>query len=509
MFIPAKSTLFAFGSVFAITAGALAGGSIVKHESTDYQSVADSPLFNPGCDRVGVEFYLENFEDGLLNTPNIATPGEPFSVASPGANTDSVDNNGRSLFASAATITLTFVDVEGQLPTRAGVVISDTAITANAPFTFFVMSGEGEPGIFNVNIGDNSPVASTGDDRFVGFSCPDGIAYIQISAPIANFELDHLQYERVSASPLAATTRGDGDGSGTGDVYFHVPGGAVTAWYLADLNQSPLEIEDVMSSSWTIQGFGDVDGDCDDDIIWRNSSSSSKVQVWTMEQGVVIDKTNISTNLPSTWAITGIGDFDGNGTADIFMERDSTKSMQIWFLNGDSIASTAAVTSPNFDPSLFSVHSVGDINLDGMADIVWRKTSSGDLRYFKMSGATVLKNGMIQAGLNTDWVAMGGGDLNGDGTLDLGWRSAANGNVLLALVGTDFKVSTSAQLSLASGFTFVGFPDVNGDGMADVVWRKTSDGKIVRWKMNGLTVLNSATIGTGPTTSGLKTHAEK
>jgi FG-GAP-like repeat len=200
---------------------------------------------------------------------------------------------------------------------------------------------------------------------------------------------------------------------------------------------------------------------------------------------------------------------DGDGMADLFLEQDSGKKMKIWFMNGDSIDASVNVTSPGFDCSLYTLGASGDVDGDGKADIIWRKNSNGDLRYFRMNGATVVTNGLIQAQLATTWVGMGGGDLNGDGTLDLGFRSSANGNVLLALVNSNFTVTQSAQLSLASGFTFIGFPDVNGDGRSDLIWRKDSDGKIVRWKMNGLAVQSSTTIGTGPNTANVKTHAER
>jgi hypothetical protein len=478
-------------------------------EVPSYQGIRDSSLFDAGCDRPNVEYYFENFEDGELNTPFITIAGQAWSVAPPSGETDSVDTNGYSLLAESATLTVQFGLQSGGYPTKVGFTITDTNGVADAGFIVFITLADNSPTFFNVVAGDATTASTAADDHFVGLQASIGIKSVQISAPTGEYELDHLQYSRMTTGAIALPTRGDADGSGTGDIFFHVPGGPVTAWYLNDLVEDPEVIHNTLSSAWTLAGFGDFDGDCDDDILWRNSASSSKVQIWTMEGGEVVDKTNISTNLASSWAISGVGDFDGDGKADIFLEQDSGKKMKIWFMDGDSIDSSVNVTSPNFDPSLFKVHSVGDINLDGFADIVWRKTSNGDLRYFKMAGATVVKNGMIQAAVDPAWAGVGGGDLNGDGTLDLVFRSDTTGNVLLALVGTDYKVGNSAQLSLASGFTFIGLPDVNGDGKADIVWRKNSDGKIVRWKMNGLQVLNSATIGTGPTTSGVKTHAEK
>lgn len=510
MSITAKLTLLAIGSAFTMTAGALAGGTIVKHEAASYQSIADSPLFSAGCDRPGVEFYLETFEDGLLNVPGVDEPNEPGFIATPGANTDSVEAGGRSLVASAATMTFTFEVQNGSLPTRAGFAITDTATTANAPFTFFVMSGDGEPGIFNVNIGNASPVATKADDKFVGFSCPDGIAFIQVSAPITNFEIDHLQYSRVPAAGTALSSRGDMDGSGTGDIIFHQPGGPVTAWYLNDLVEDPEIVATGVAATWIFQGFGDLDGDCDDDMIWRSTLTPSKVRGWIMENGQVVSMLNIVTGLGQSWKITAINDFDGNGTADLFMQQDGSNSMRLWFMDGVTITSAWTVASPGgFQCSQHTVISSGDVDGDGKADILWRSKANGTVSAFKMNGAVVAAWNTVQVNLTTTWTNMGGGDLDGDGDLDLTFRSASNGNVLFMLLNPNFTVATTAQVSLASGFTFVGFPDVNGDGAADLVWRKDSDGKIVRWLMNGIFVLNSQTVGTGPTTSGVLTHGER
>ena len=517
MLASAKLLSLSFGAALAIAAAAVAGGPgqqqgpISAYGPSSYLQKGDGPFFPGGCARPGVEYYLEDFEDGDLDTPGLIIPAGQRDILAPGPNTDSIDPNGLSMrasVASAGAVTLVFDDTAlNGYPEQVGFVITDTNGAENTTFTVFVIDGDNNNASFNFsNIGDNSAANSADDDVFIGVSSANGIAQVQILSPAQLWEIDHIQYTRDATYSLP--TRGDTDGSGTGDILFHQPGAALTAWFLNDVVEDPTELDDVLSASWTVQGFGDFDGDCDDDILFRNNTNPSKVQLWRMENGAVTAKNNISTSLGTSWKISGIADFDGDGNADILLEQDSGKKLKIWFMDGISIVSNVTVNTGSFDVSLYTVATCGDVDGDGKADIIWRKNSNGDLRYFRMAGSTILQSGLI-ATLSTTWVSVGGGDLNGDGILDLGFRSSANGNVLLGLLDNTFHIATETQLSLAAGFSFIGFPDVNGDGKADLVWRKDSTGAIVRWKMNGLTVTSSKTVGAGPNTAGVKTYAER
>jgi len=163
-----------------------------------YESFSDSPFSGQPF----TWFYLEDFEDGFLNTPGVtASTGV---VAGPGAEIDSVDgggNNGHSFFSEsgAAGITFTFnaAALGGHLPTAAGIVWTD-----------------GDPGSFgrefqafdenNVQIGStlfnlNDGWFFEGDGNpehfiFFGVTNPGGISSIFIANGAGGIEVDHLQY---------------------------------------------------------------------------------------------------------------------------------------------------------------------------------------------------------------------------------------------------------------------------------------------------------------------------
>lgn len=175
---------------------------------TAYLSSADSP-FSPFTGFT--YFYLENFEDGLLNTPGvIASAGAPFG---PTGITDSVDaddgtidgsgTGGNSFFSGsgAAGISFTFsATVLGALPNAAGIVWTDGAGTTS--FEAFDAANVSLGSIGPVAIADGSISGTTAEDRFFGITGSAGISRIFISNTGGGIEVDHLQYG-LRASPTS------------------------------------------------------------------------------------------------------------------------------------------------------------------------------------------------------------------------------------------------------------------------------------------------------------------
>src|SRR5262245_59247501 len=160
---------------------------------TPYLSFADSP-FNGGSFS---SFFLEDFEDGALNTPGV-TASAGWSVLGPGAFTDSVDGDdgaidgagtrGHSFFSNGTQSSLTFnaAALGGALPAAAGIVWTDVGdVTSGAPgfgsVSFSATDGLGNPlgSIGTFTLGDGSALGSapggTAEDRFFGVTNAGGI----------------------------------------------------------------------------------------------------------------------------------------------------------------------------------------------------------------------------------------------------------------------------------------------------------------------------------------------
>jgi hypothetical protein len=206
---------------------------------TPYLSAADSPF---PVDGSNANFYLEDFEDGELNTPGIRqrdlfSPifGGAFlgRVLGPSANTDSVDADdgavdgfgglGHSFRSGVDLITLT--DPPGH---NIQVVFDfDDLVLGYFPNTFGFVWTDGYPDSFNqiqvigpsgqvvdtpvVQLGDLNRDGATIEDRFMGIVVDGGIKSVRILSGYHSqselwdyIEIDHVQYGLTVPEPSGA-----------------------------------------------------------------------------------------------------------------------------------------------------------------------------------------------------------------------------------------------------------------------------------------------------------------
>ena len=137
-------------------------------------------------------------------------------------------------------------------------------------------------------------------------------------------------------------------------------------------------------------------------------------------------------------------DFDGDGRADILWRNISTGENYIWLMNGLSTASQGSV---NFvDPaSGWQVQGIGDFDGDGKADILWRNTSTGENYIYLMNGLTIARPGSINSLSDQAWQVQGIGDFDGDGKADILWRNISTGENYIWLMN---GLSTASQGSV-------------------------------------------------------------
>lgn len=300
------------------------------------------------------------------------------------------------------------------------------------------------------------------------------------------------------------------------------------------------------SSGFSVSGAGDVNGDGLADLI----VGAPGVDVGAVDAGesyVVFGKADngnvaladigtggfhivgITTGDLSGTSVSGAGDVNGDGLTDLIIgarratgnSGDAGESYVVFGKNDNATIDLGNLLGSGFridgmeaqDHSGYSVSGAGDVNGDGLADliigapgadtansdagksyVVFGKADSSTVSLDNLgTGGFLLVGG--DAGQRSGSSVSGGGDVNGDGLADLivgALFASSNGNSKAGESCVVFGKSNSTEVDLAalgaggfciygieaydiSGRSVAGAGDVNGDGLADLIVGAPSD----------------------------------
>ena len=222
---------------------------------------------------------------------------------------------------------------------------------------------------------------------------------------------------------------GDFNGDGRVDILWRNDNGNMTDWLgLANggFQDNAANAFTNVPTNWVVAGTGDFNGDGHADILWRNTTTGDMTDWLGLSNGGFHDNAaNGFTNVPLGWQVAGTGDFNGDGIDDILWRNTSTGVITDWLgLPNGGFQDNAANGSTSV-PLTWQVAGVGDFNGDGRADILWRNSSTG-----AVTDWLGLSNGGFQdnaanafTNVPTSWHVAAIGDYNGDANDDILWRN--------------------------------------------------------------------------------------
>jgi FG-GAP-like repeat len=209
---------------------------------------------------------------------------------------------------------------------------------------------------------------------------------------------------------------------------------------------------------------------------------------------------------------------------EIFLRDYSTSADSALFYinNASTLASIrylslAGQTAPErFQlPTKWRAEAVGDLNRDGINDVIYRNTTNGEQTAYivflgeggRVIGQDYVKfnNTALSIADNANWQIKGLSDMNGDGTLDIIWHNAEQDSTAIwSLPGTGSTDLLSAAFLTrpggaaakfnAPGTRLVGIGDFDGDGLAEFLYRNNAIDRTTLWKLNGSEVVQEQVL---------------
>jgi hypothetical protein len=181
---------------------------------------------------------------------------------------------------------------------------------------------------------------------------------------------------------------------------------------------------------WQIDGTGDFNGDGVKDILMERLFNGSKQFEILGVQNNAVTSITIAGMVPQDYQVDGIGDFNKDGIDDILIHHDSAGAHQLQVLFQGNYT-TQSIGNAGSVGTEWNIAGVGDFNGDGYADILghYDNATQRILSEIVNPGAsgnfTVKTLGPVGKNIQIDGI----GDLTGDGTADISAHYDSSGTL--------------------------------------------------------------------------------
>ncbi|MEI6208009.1 MAG: FG-GAP-like repeat-containing protein [Desulfuromonadales bacterium] len=201
------------------------------------------------------------------------------------------------------------------------------------------------------------------------------------------------------------------------------------------------------------------------------------------------------------WQIVGQGDFDGDGVRDLVWQNSTTGQVYIMLMATPTTVKSGAVIYTESNTN-WKIVATGDLNGDGKTDLIWWNKTTGQVSVLLVNGTTVTAGGQIYTEPNTSWKIVAAADFNGNGKVELLWWNSSTGQVALGQTnGTSASTAGIIWYEPDTNWRIAGAGDLDGDGKADIIWHNRTTGQVYGMQTNGSSVSNGAMMYTEANTN--------
>ena len=249
----------------------------------------------------------------------------------------------------------------------------------------------------------------------------------------------------------------------------------------------------------------DIDGDGRCDLVWRNAAN--QIRAWILDGPVVREDIVVpgAPTVAQSWRVSACGDLDGDGDDDLVWRNSVNGNLSAWLMQSGARAGGGSIQSSV--TLSWSVQATADLNGDGKSDIIWRNLANGDVNAWTMDGASKSSGGFVRR-VSQSWSCLNDDDFDDDDDDDDdddngGSSGGGSGGAFESLAAASFN----AALAIATNVAALPLleAEVEREGSATYLkalhWRQ-STGEFVR------VVVNAASLAVVSNTAWTPTSAQ-